>query len=204
MSRPPSAASSWLDRHIRWLLITPSVVVVLLLTIFPLARSVEPAATPPDGVITTPIVKTAPSAWAETDLTGVFEKGEAVFDEGKDRKGPVSIAVAATVQRKGAPQAAEGEAAPTAGESRIVVFGSDEFANNKNLQSFYNRDLVLNAVGWVAGEENLVSIRPRGMRSSRVQLTGNEMTTIFYLSVLGLPELLLLIGVVVSLRRRGA
>jgi multiple sugar transport system permease protein len=37
--RRPSAASSWLDRHIRWLLVTPSVVVVVLLTIFPLAFS---------------------------------------------------------------------------------------------------------------------------------------------------------------------
>jgi ABC-type uncharacterized transport system involved in gliding motility auxiliary subunit len=173
-------------------------------TIFPLARSAEVAESAPEGVTATSIVKSAASGWAETDLKGVFDNGQAVFDEGKDRKGPVSIAVAATVPKKGTGEATEGEAAPAGGESRIVVFGSDEFANNKNLQSFYNRDLVLNAVGWVAGEENLVSIRPRGLRSSRVQLTGNEMTTIFYLSVLGLPELLLLIGVVVSLRRRGA
>ena len=39
MRRRPSAASSWLDRHIRWLLVTPSVLVVVLLTIFPLAFS---------------------------------------------------------------------------------------------------------------------------------------------------------------------
>jgi ABC-type uncharacterized transport system involved in gliding motility auxiliary subunit len=171
-------------------------------TIFPLARSIEPAATPPDGVTAAAIVKTAQSAWAESDLKGVFEKGEAVFDEGKDRKGPVTLAVAATIAAKApAEEPKEGAAAP--GESRLVVFGSDEFANNKNLQSFYNRDLILNAINWAAGEENLVTIRPRGLRSSRVQLTAAEMTTIFYLSVLGLPELLLLVGVVVSLRRRG-
>ncbi|MGH7804047.1 MAG: Gldg family protein, partial [Candidatus Binatia bacterium] len=170
-------------------------------TIFPLTRSVEPAETAAEGVAATALVKSGQTAWAESDLKGVFEKGEAVDDEGKDRKGPITLAVAATIAAKSA-DAKEGEAAPS--ESRLVVFGSDEFANNKNLQSFYNRDLILNAVGWAAGEENLVSIRPRGLRSSRVQLTAGEMTTIFYLSVLGLPELLLLIGVVVSLRRRGA
>jgi multiple sugar transport system permease protein len=39
MRRRPSAASSWLDRHIRWLLVTPSVAIVVALTIFPLAFS---------------------------------------------------------------------------------------------------------------------------------------------------------------------
>jgi multiple sugar transport system permease protein len=37
--RRPSAASSWLDRHIKWLLIVPAVAVVVALTIFPLGFS---------------------------------------------------------------------------------------------------------------------------------------------------------------------
>ncbi len=38
--RRPSAASSWVDRHIGWLLVSPAVLIVLALTIFPLAFSV--------------------------------------------------------------------------------------------------------------------------------------------------------------------
>ncbi len=37
--RRPSAASSWLDRHIRWILVAPAVIAVLALTIFPLLFS---------------------------------------------------------------------------------------------------------------------------------------------------------------------
>jgi multiple sugar transport system permease protein len=37
--RRPSAASSWFDRHIRWVLIAPSVAIVVALTIFPLVFS---------------------------------------------------------------------------------------------------------------------------------------------------------------------
>jgi multiple sugar transport system permease protein len=37
--RRPSAASSWLDRHIKWLLVTPAMAIVIALTIFPLAFS---------------------------------------------------------------------------------------------------------------------------------------------------------------------
>jgi multiple sugar transport system permease protein len=35
--RRPSAASSWVDRHIKWLLVTPAMAMVVALTIFPLA-----------------------------------------------------------------------------------------------------------------------------------------------------------------------
>ncbi|HEY1370690.1 MAG TPA: sugar ABC transporter permease [Gaiellaceae bacterium] len=38
--RRTRAASSWLDRHIRWLLVSPSVLLIVLLTIFPLAFSI--------------------------------------------------------------------------------------------------------------------------------------------------------------------
>ncbi len=37
--RPAAAASSWVDRNIRWLLVAPAVVLVLALTIFPLGFS---------------------------------------------------------------------------------------------------------------------------------------------------------------------
>jgi multiple sugar transport system permease protein len=38
--RRPSAASSWLDRHIKWLLVAPAAAIVLALTIFPLGFAV--------------------------------------------------------------------------------------------------------------------------------------------------------------------
>ena len=38
--RRPSAASSWLDRHIKWLLVAPAATIVVALTIFPLGFAV--------------------------------------------------------------------------------------------------------------------------------------------------------------------
>jgi hypothetical protein len=46
-----------------------------------------------------------------------------------------------------------------------------------------------------------VSIRSRTMRASRVNFSQGEATVIFYLSVLVLPELLLIIGLAVWWRR---
>jgi ABC-type uncharacterized transport system involved in gliding motility auxiliary subunit len=110
-----------------------------------------------------------------------------------DRKGPISIGVAATVSTKKGDKDVQ---------SRLVVFGSTEFVDNKFLNNLYNRDLMLNAVNWAVGEDKQISIRPRSVRASRVALTSDQVTRIFYLSVLILPELLLLVGIAVWNRRR--
>src|SRR6266498_250162 len=38
--RRTRSVSSWMDRHIRWLLVSPAILIIVALTIFPLAFSV--------------------------------------------------------------------------------------------------------------------------------------------------------------------
>ena len=164
-------------------------------TVFPMARSVRagPAGTP--GLQATELVKTSPSSWAETDLDGIFVRGEAQLDPAADTKGPVSLAVAVEIDLK---QTGAGKA----GTARLAVYGSIEFAENREIEgTYYNRDLLMNTIGWLVGESDLVSIRPRGIRASRVQFTPEQSTLTFYLSVLLIPQLLLLVGIAVWWRR---
>ena len=65
----------------------------------------------------------------------------------------------------------------------------------------FNDALVLSATGWLAGQEELISIGPRAVRTSRARLSPEEALTVFYLSVLVIPELILLCGVIVWWRR---
>lgn len=163
-------------------------------TIFPMTRSVASDATGKPGLKVTEIVRTSPSSWAETDLTGLFERQVATLDA-TDTRGPVSIGVAVEADLKEMGVADEGDA-------RLAVFGSIEFAENQHFEgTFFNRDLLLNTVGWLVGQTDLLSIRPRTMRASRVNFSQEEGTVIFYLSVLVLPELLLLAGLTVWWRR---
>lgn len=163
-------------------------------TIFPLVRSVEPTNSPKEGLEVTSLVKTSPTSWAETDLDGVFKKGTASLGP-EDKKGPASIGVAVTANLKKIGVDKEGEA-------KIVVLGTAGFANNRFINIFFNRDFFLNIVSWLVGQEEMISVRPRSIRSSRVQLTEREGTTVFYLSFLILPEILLIIGMAVWWRRR--
>ena len=88
-------------------------------------------------------------------------------------------------------------------EARLVVIGSTMFAWNQFFtQRAVNADLVLNAIGWLVGQDETVAIRTRTVRSSRAELTAKDSVRVFYLSVLIIPELLILFGVAVWWRRR--
>ncbi len=172
-------------------------------TIFPMARSLEKFE-PPKGVTSetfytdlkiTPIAKTSPTAWGETDLKKLFEKHQAEIDR-NDKKGPLTIAmvVEKDLKKKGKNEEQK--------SIRIVVIGNSSFVTNKFIQSFYNMDFFLNMVNWLAGEENFITIRPKSTKYSRVNFTEEQMTNMFYLSVLILPELIILLGIFVWSKRR--
>ncbi len=160
-------------------------------TIFPLTRSVSPGESVP-GLTITSIAKTSPSSWSESDLETLFAQSQASLEE-TDQSGPISVGVAVTADLN---ELGRGD-----GQVRLVVYGTAGIADNKRINMLFNRDLFLNSFGWLGGQEELVSIRPRTVRSSRVQFSREEASTIFYLSVLIVPEFLMVLGLVVWWRR---
>ncbi len=167
---------------------------------FPLARSIQVLKGDklPKKVKTVVLAMTGPGSWAETDLEALT-KGEAEFDEKKDRKGPISVGAVITVETKEA-NPSEGELGKTA---RIVVFGNSRFASNEALGASGNRDLFLNSLSWLAEQEDLISIRPRERQGSGpIFLTAAQSRAVFFLPVVVLPGLVLLSGFAVYIRRR--
>lgn len=163
------------------------------ITIYPMARSLRLESGAREGLQVTSLVQTSESSWAESDLEALFDRSEAALDVAADQRGPVTIAAASQLQ---APDGSESN------EMRLVVFGSAQFADNREIDgTYFNRDLLMNSFAWLVGEGDLVSIRPRAMRASRAQFTPEQGTVIFYLSVLLIPQLLLLTGIAVWWRR---
>jgi ABC-type uncharacterized transport system involved in gliding motility auxiliary subunit len=164
------------------------------LTTYGISRSVESRQDGKKGITAVSLAKTGPNSWAETDLESVFQKQTARLDE-QDRRGPISLAVAVTANLKDM-------GIDKDGVSRLAVFGNAVFANNQFIGQYFNRDLLMNTISWLIGEEGLISVRAATMRASRVQFTAQQGTLIFYLSVLILPELLLIAGLAVWWQRR--
>jgi len=71
----------------------------------------------------------------------------------------------------------------TAKSARLVVLGDADLARNANLDTYFNREFLLNAVQWLAGDDALIAERPRGLRPSRLEMTDVEMRRLFRFSV---------------------
>jgi ABC-type uncharacterized transport system involved in gliding motility auxiliary subunit len=154
-------------------------------TLFPLTRSVTPAAPPPAGVNVQPLAKTSAQSWGETDRASL-QQGQ-VKPDTQDPKGPLTVAVVATKDK-----------------ARIVVYGTSSLAANQFLNLQGNRDFFLNTVSWLAEEEDLISIRPKPARQTPMFLSSQQAQLAFLIPVVILPGLVLAGGIVAVVRRRAA
>jgi ABC-type uncharacterized transport system involved in gliding motility auxiliary subunit len=162
-------------------------------TVFPMARAVEAKKGLKQGLDATWLAKTSETSWAEHDLAGIFQRQTAKFSDG-DVKGPITVANAVDADL--------GRLGWGSGHARLVIFGSTDLADNEHINDFFNRDLLMNSTDWLLGQANAISIRPRALRLSRINLTVSQFNAVFVLSVLLLPELLLVAGIVVWWQRR--
>jgi ABC-type uncharacterized transport system involved in gliding motility auxiliary subunit len=182
-----------------------------VMTMFPVVRSVQVAKELPPGITAQGLAMSSAESWAETDFKALQE-GRTAFDADSDRRGPISIAVVATInaEKTGtsastseASEQPEKEQSATPRAARLVVFGDSEFANNNLLPVQGNGNLFLNTVSWLAEEEDLIAIRPRkGGGSGPVMLTAAQAPLIFWLPVVLLPLGVLGSGAVVFIRRK--
>jgi len=62
--------------------------------------------------------------------------------------------------------------------------------------------MFMNAVNWLAKQENLISIRPRDPEDRRVTLTARQQSLIRLLAIFVIPGLILAAGVQTWWRRR--
>ncbi|NLC56560.1 MAG: GldG family protein [Armatimonadetes bacterium] len=167
----------------------------LQIALFPLARSVSPAATPPAGVNVTSLAKTPDLAWADTKVDGPFKR------DADDMGGPISLAVVATKEKV---TSTPNQTNDTKESTRLVVVGNSSFASNAAFQAMNLSDAAffLNAVNWLAEEEALVNIPPKTPERNTVTLLPNQARWIALTTILIIPVGVLLFGVGVWWRRR--
>jgi ABC-type uncharacterized transport system involved in gliding motility auxiliary subunit len=137
------------------------------------------------------LLETAAESWSTPDRN-VLQTGSGDYMAGRDKRGPVPVGVSALLR------------GPGGRSGRLVVFGDADFASNSLLGYLGNRDLLLNAVNWLAGEQTLIGTRrPKeqpGVNQFFVSAWQGRLA--FWLGTVAEPAVVLLIGVVVLLRRR--
>lgn len=174
-----------------------------MLTLFNMSSSVaiDDAKKDPEASYTE-LAKTGMTAWGETDLNALFNADEpsATLSDA-DNKPPLSVGVS---YEKKLPQAKKEEGDTSFDKvSRVVVFGNSQFASNQMFSIESNRDLILNTISWLSGEEGGVTIRPKEMRKSTSPIKRDAFINILLIGFL-VPEAILLLGLSVWWKRRAS
>ena len=170
------------------------------MTMFPLATSITVQKDLPKGETTAPLFQTTDKAWLETDQKVIK------FDEGKDVRGPLTLAMTVQMGETSPKQNPQGAAKDEAQKpkTRMVVIGNSAFASNDLAKepALANKHLFTNAVNWLAEDEDLISIGPKEPAMNQTFLTGAQESFVFYSSAVFLPLLVIIAGVAVWWNRR--
>jgi ABC-type uncharacterized transport system involved in gliding motility auxiliary subunit len=187
----------------------------LPLTFYPGARSLSPTPQRVPGTSVRPVVNSSKSSYGGTNRDRVE------FNKEKDQPGPLTIMVA--VNRKPefvetteavtgdhkdrnagrpSPLLPEAKSAARFKNSRVIIVGDSDFATNSFFHILGNGTLFLNAVNYLAAQENLIGLEPRTFDLPRVNLTNRQMKGTFVLSIILIPALMAVIGIVVWWKRR--
>ncbi len=177
----------------------------LPLTFYPGARSLSPTPQRIPGVAVTPIVSASKNSYGETN------HNRAQYDQGEDLPGPNTLMVVVNRRpvRSGRADSAQPDsrhirepAEPVPTRSRLAVGGDADFATNSFFHFLGNGNLFLNTVSYLVAQENLIGIEPRTYDLPRLSMTNRQVKGTFVLSVILMPALLALVGVVVWWRQR--
>ncbi len=152
---------------------------------FPLAQSIDIANK--DKTTVEKLFSTGNNAEATSNLSA----RSVSLDDPKNKKGPFTLGAAGTYST-GKPNQ----------QGRFVVVGNSGFAANNFISFNANRDLAMNAVNWLAQDEDLISIRPKEADDRRLNVNASQMRLFLYFTLIALPLLIIGTGVSVFLKRR--
>jgi gliding motility-associatede transport system auxiliary component len=151
-------------------------------TAFPIARTLD--VKNGDKTTVEKLFSTGANSFATTNLASQ----RIAINPKTDKKGPLTLAAAGTYN--GTQQ------------GRFVVVGSSLWTGNSFIRFNGNRDLFLNMVNWLTADEDLISIRPKEPEDRRLEISGQKMNLLFWLSVVFFPLAVVSSGLAVWWKRR--
>ena len=152
--------------------------------VFDLASELRPATDRSAGLVTTEIIRTDKNSFALNELSKNAKPS--------DRKQfAVAIAVSGKVDES------------STKDFQAIIFGDSDFLTNKAFRQGLNQDVAMNSIASLANEKDLISIRSKQAKGTKMTLTRTAQLGVIF-GCLALPLLLLIMSGVLWFRRRGA
>jgi len=152
-----------------------------LITVFPQARQIH--AVESEVWRFRPLVEVAPRGCVRV---GRFDGR---CDPKRDTPGPIIIAAAFERTTGDRPQ-------------RVVVIGNASFLSNAFLGNGGNRDLGVNVVNWLAGDDNLITLQPRNTADAAIRIDQAGLYLMAFGFLFLLPLAFVVTGTLIWWRRR--
>jgi len=177
---------------------------------FPTARSIDSAENIPASVDMTELASTSPYSWSETE----FKFGQPQppkFDQAKDKKGPINVALVASISNKSSEDGQKSneqtggktsEASDPGGQAQILVFGDSDFVSNSYFSLQGNSDFFLNSINYLAQQENLITVERPKTLGTPLTLSRSQSQLLFWVGLLLMPVVVLASGLAVFRLRR--
>jgi ABC-type uncharacterized transport system involved in gliding motility auxiliary subunit len=108
------------------------------------------------------LVDVAPNGWLESEkIVNGGKNQKAVFDDKKDKPGPINIGVALerVYGKKG---------------QRVVIMGNASFLSNTFITNGGNLDFGVNIINWLAGDDSLITIQPMPLKDINVTIPSDR------------------------------
>ncbi len=145
-----------------------------------------------DELTVEPLLTTSDNSWAKIDLTNV----KTADKEPNDLEGPFNLAVAVTDNKYW--DTSEGKYYT----AKIVVIGNANFLKPEYYAAEPNADFVMNAITWLNGEEDSIYISAKDLSTMPLQMNALQVYAYSALTVIVIPLIILIIGLIVWLKRR--
>jgi hypothetical protein len=152
-----------------------------LLTLFPRVLALEPRAAAEEWTATV-LLASSGASWNETGEVRGDVRRDATEGESA---GPLPLAVA--LER---------------GEQRIVVVGDGDFLSNAYLGNGGNLDLGLAMVRWLTYNDALITIPAPAATDARMEMPRQTIAVIAGVFLVGIPLLLVVTGLWITVRRK--
>jgi ABC-type uncharacterized transport system involved in gliding motility auxiliary subunit len=152
-----------------------------LITLYPQARQIE--AIDNDEWRVRPLIEVAPRGCVKSGRI------DARCDKSRDSAGPITIASAF-------------ERAVGDRQQRVVVVGNGNFLSNTFIGNGGNRDLGVNMVNWLAGDDRMIVIQPRAGVGSQIDIDQVTLYLISFCFLIVAPLAFMVTGLAIWWRRR--
>jgi len=163
-------------------------------TLFPTSRGVSRQQNTDEEPLwqISPLFASFAQSWSESN--GITS--EIVFDASSgDIAGPITLGI--SLERK-----IKEDTHPSKISQRIVAVGDSDFLANSYIGAGANLTLGLNIMNWLAGDDTLISITPKGAPDTQLKLNDIEIVIISMGFFIAIPLFLLITGISIWLKRR--